>query len=464
MIKRWAIVGLCGVLAGCSSLSPSKLFSHYSQQNHAVRGALVKGDYQQALNNVPTDSGDPLLEHMERGRLALLSHEYTTSHNAFLAGYQEVQQLEDKAVISASGTLSNIGALALNDNVTDYLPAEYELGYLHLYQSYNYLRQNNLEGALVEMRRANKVQERALANSKSSLVSAEEKMQQQGVRSNLGSVLSRYPDAGNALQAIQNGYLLFVSALLYEAEGNLNSAYIDAKRALAVNPGNHQVIDAVRRLANKLNDSQTLSELQKRYGNKGTARGNVVSEKGQVIVLVEEGVVSAMQEWQVKLPAFDSRGQGAIYSVALPYYPPTPPVNSAKVMLGSSPLKLQPLNDVNLMAQQELTNNMPTILTRQLLRVVAKDQVRKEVAGDDALVNLLLNVANTLTEKADTRSWQSLPATVKSADAMLNVGGQRISIGEHYLDFDVKAGTTTLIWISHQGDNAAMWSLNLGKI
>ena len=35
-----------------------------------------------------------------------------------------------------------------------------------------------------------------------------------GLSPNLGSVLSNYPDAGKTLQAVQNGYLLFISAFV----------------------------------------------------------------------------------------------------------------------------------------------------------------------------------------------------------------------------------------------------------
>lgn len=59
-------------------------------------------------------------------------------------------------------------------------------------------------------------------------------MRSQGLSPNLGSVLAQYPDAGKTLQAVQNGYLLYLSALLYEADNDLNSAYVDYRRALAV--------------------------------------------------------------------------------------------------------------------------------------------------------------------------------------------------------------------------------------
>jgi hypothetical protein len=68
-----------------------------------------------------------------------------------------VKVLNDRATISLSETANTVGALATNDNMTTYEPADYELGLLHLYLGLNYLKKNDLSGALIEMRRANQV-------------------------------------------------------------------------------------------------------------------------------------------------------------------------------------------------------------------------------------------------------------------------------------------------------------------
>jgi hypothetical protein len=72
------------------------------------------------------------------------------------------------------------------------------------------------------------------------------------VSPNIAAIMANYPDAGDKLKAVQNGYLLYLSALIYETDSDLNSAYIDYKRALAVMPDNKEVIDAVLRVGHKL--------------------------------------------------------------------------------------------------------------------------------------------------------------------------------------------------------------------
>ena len=285
-------------------------------------------------------------------------------------------------------------------------------------------------------------------------------MQAQGLSPNLGSVLSNYPDAGKTLQAVQNGYLLYLSALLYEADNALNDAYVDYRRALAVMPDNAQVIDGAKRVAKRLGMNEDLVQLEKRYGKASF----LDSEKARVIVLEEQGVVDALQGWRQTLPLYDSRGNGALYTIALPYYPKQVSQSFSPMQLNGQKLQSDLLTDVNLMAQRDLSERMPTIIIRQALRVWAKDELRKGAAKDDELGNAILNIWNTLTEQPDTRSWLTLPGEIRSSSAVVDPGTQTIVVGEQQHQFDVEAGRTAIVWISRQGGNATIWHKQLGKI
>ncbi|MCZ8499219.1 hypothetical protein O9929_19385 [Vibrio lentus] len=67
----------------------------------------------------------------------------------------------------------------------------------------------------------------------------------------MGSIFANYPDAGKKLQSVQNAYLMFLSGLLYEASNDLNSAYVDYRRALAVMP-EAEIIDRTMAAAARL--------------------------------------------------------------------------------------------------------------------------------------------------------------------------------------------------------------------
>ncbi len=460
--RRLALVlGSSLVLSACANLSAGNLFSHYSAQNSELHRSLQRGDYPSAEQALPDAVAGEILDNFEKGRVYLLNQDYPASQQAFELSDQALREQQDLATISVSQSAQSLSALAVNDNLSSYQPADYELGFLHLYLGLNYVKQNDLEGALVEMRRANQVQEQARKAREKELLSAQAQMQQQGLTPNLGSVLSHYPDAGTTLQAVQNGYLLYLSALLYETEGELNSAYVDYRRALAVMPQNDQVIDGTKRVAKRLAMNDDLRQLEARYGQ----AKYLDRQRSRVIVIDERGVVDALQGWKQALPLSDSRGNGAWYSMALPYYPKKRQIDQySSVQLNQQPLAASQLTDVNLMAQRDLSERMPSLIIRQALRVWAKDQLRRQAAKDDDVANLLFNVWNTLTEQPDTRSWLSLPADVYSASLEVDPGEQVLIVNEQPYRFRVEQGNTVLVWLSRQGNNVIIWHKQLGNI
>ncbi|USD59344.1 hypothetical protein J4N45_12535 [Vibrio sp. SCSIO 43140] len=460
-VKHTITIALTATLTACAGLSAGNLFSHYTQQNTIVYQSVKSGQYEKAQAALPQDvvAGD-ILDNFERGRVDFLNADYPESKSALEVSDKAVRVQQDKALISISDTATSVGALAVNDNITEYVPPDYELGFLHLYLGLNYVQKNDLDGALVEVRRANRVQERARQAREKDLQSAENELKQKGLSPNLGSVLSRYPDAGNKLKAVQNGYLLYLSGLLYEASNDLNGAYIDYTRALAVAPDNEAVIEAAIRVAKRSGRNQDLAKLKKQYGD----RPGISEGQGRVIILEERGVVSAMQSWNLTLPVYDSQGNTALYTVALPYYVPSVSPKLPPLTLDSASVKTDELVDVNLMAQQQLTENMPTILLRQALRVYAKDQIRKSTAKDDDVGNLLFNVWNTLTEQPDTRSWQTLPGNVNAASKIVKAGEHTVSVDGQDYTFEVRDRQTALVWVSRQGGSATIWHKQLGRM
>ena len=459
-VRLASISLLSALITGCSSLSAGNLFSHYSAQNNDVYQAVKSGEYSQAQQELPEYRAGDILDNLEKGRINFLDQLYPESKTSFESADKAVTTQQDKAVISVGDSAASVGALAVNDNITEYSPADYELGFLHLYLGLNYLKQNDLEGAVIEMRRANQVQERAKQQREDELNSAANEAQSKGISANVGSILSNYPDAGDKLQAVQNAYLMFLSGLLYEASNDLNSAYVDYRRALAVMPENQQIVERTLAVATRLGMKEDLNLLSKRYGK----AKQLPSGHGRVIILQEQSVVQAMDSWRLDLPVYDSRDQGAIYSLALPYYSAQGKEKFSPIKLDGKALPNSLLADVNAMAQNDLSERLPSIVIRQALRVVAKDRIRKETAKGDDVGNLLFNVWNTLTEQPDTRSWQSLPAEVRSSSYAIQSGAHRLEVGSQQYEFNVVEDQTTLIWVSRQGSNATMWHKQLGRL
>ncbi|MGF1875157.1 hypothetical protein L4D77_07500 [Photobacterium frigidiphilum] len=461
MFKHATVVLLSFSLMACANLSTQNLFSHYSAANADSHLALEQGLYSKAVDALPDAPAGDILDGMERGRISFVAQQYPTSFGAFQRADMAVKEQQRQATIQVSEGLNQAGALLTNDNMITYEPADYELGFLHLYLALNYLEQKKLEGALIEVRRANQVQEAARKQREAQLKSAEKEVQKKGISNNVGAVLARYPDAGKKLGQVQNGYLFYLSGVLYEADGNLNDAYIDYKRAFAVAPNNTFIANTVLRVATALNMTNDLPTLQARYGKyEKPVQGN-----GRVVIFDEQGVVQALDNWRLPLWLPDSRGDGAIYNLALPYYSNKPVKRFTPLKLDNQPVNGGQVTSVNDMAKNSLNEALPAIVVRQSLRVLAKNEVRKSAAskGND-VGNILANIFNTLTEQPDTRSWQSLPANVDIYHKDLSAGTHNLSWNGQQLNVDVKANRTTMVWVSRQGNQISWWSTLLGGI
>ena len=115
---------------------------------------------------------------------------------------------------------------------------------------------------------------------------------------------------------------------------------------------------------------------------------------------------------------------------------------------GSAPLVPVPVASLDAMARRALQDEMPGIILRtsirSLVKATAQYQAQRAASkqrhkGDDvagALLDLTaaaLAIGGAVTEKADERTWRSLPATISIARA-------RLPRGHHRIELDTAAG------------------------
>jgi len=462
IFKKNIILSFTLLLSGCANLSVGNLFSHYSAQTADTYQLVKSGRAQQAYTEETSEVGGTILANLEQGRISLLSEQYAKSQSDFEAAEQAVRIQSEQAVISVSDSANQVGSLVTNDNLLAYKPADYELGYLHLYLSLNYLQNNDLEGALVEVRKANYIQEKAKKDREKELRLAEKEAKKKGVDANVGAILANYPDVTGDLAAVQNGYLFYYSGLLFEVNRNFSDAYIDYKRALAVAPNNKTVIESVQRLARRLGMRNDIKMLEQKYG----AYQAPNSSQSRVIIIDEKGVLPQLSDWRLRLPMWDSRGDFVQYNLALPYYQEMKNETFSPLKLNGNASVSDQISDVTLMARNDLSERMPAMVLRQALRVFAKDELRKtsRKAKEDELANVVLTIFNSLTEQPDTRSWQTLPSTVSVTSQNVNAGSNRIQYLNHELDFTIQKGHTVVVWVSRQGNAVTWWYKQLGEI
>jgi hypothetical protein len=71
---------------------------------------------------------------------------------------------------------------------------------------------------------------------------------------------------------------------------------------------------------------------------------------------------------------------------------------------------------------------MPGIMARATARAVVKYNSQKTASDNSSIAGLLMTVTNLVTERADTRSWTTLPQEIQLQRVLLPVGEHTIQI------------------------------------
>jgi len=470
IFSKFVCILMVFTLSGCATMQFRDLFSGYAQQMEPVKLQAINGQFEQALQQVPErDISDTnyVLVLLEKGRLKHLAGDYEASKHFFsqASGYIDEQKL--KAKLQVSKGMQNIGAIISNDNAITYVVPDYEQSMMHSYQALNYLYLGDHEGALVEIRKANLVQRTALESNFDTINDAIESLQDD-VELDWQSISTTYPDMedviGRAKNGFQNAYTFYISAVLYEASEEFNDAYIDYKKALEIYPDNQYLQHDVLKLASKLGMADDLSRFEKRFGK---FNKNEQKNSGQVVVMYDQGLVEERDEMVLRLPVYTSKDEMRFYSIALPVYQKSKqPDPQVQLSVNNQVLNFDQIIKVEALAAQTLKSQLPSLITRQVIRLIAKEKIRKKMSKEGGDVgNILANLYNLSSERADTRSWLTLPQSSKILRSDLTPGNHSLSLKiggvNKQINVDVKANRITLVNIIATGNHIDYKTVNL---
>jgi len=437
---------------------------------HGTKQAQQQGDFSQAISLIPkrsNNNGSYNLGLLEKARLEYLANNNQQSRQDFAKAYQLVQQSQQGGKIELSRGVENIAAIMSNDNAIRYDIPLYEQSMLHSYQALNYLAQQDLPGALVEVRRANLVQKNALKSNTDSI-----RASQKSIVAQERSLSPQYPSMNRAIGKVKNGfqnaYTFYLSALLYEAANQKNDAYIDYKKALEIYPDNRYLQQDVWRLANTLHMKSDLHLYRKNLSQEITKKSaNANNNQGQVVFIIENGIVGAKQQSSLSLPIYTSHNDMRFYSLALPSY--------QNQLIEYSPLSLtykgkkyqaEEIVRIQSLAAKQLQDQLPIIVTRQITRILAKEEFRQKLTkqGGD-IGNLFANFYNMATEKADTRSWSTLPDSIHILRLNLPAGTHPLNIHingvNQQIEVSINQNKQTLVTLNTIGNYIGQSIFNL---
>lgn len=443
------------MMTGCAGSSTFSAYPHKIQPLITSLSNRTPTDLTQCMRDECTGS-DLILYNMERGRFAHVIGNRDVSMSDFRTSMEKIRENDEKALITASGIGANVAATVVNDNAIPYEGEGYERVLLHHYQALNYLKNKDIEGAGVEVRRANSEQNDALKRFEKELAKGQE-----GAGTTTSQIVTQYAQmdevAGKVKNSFQNAYTFYVSGFIYELLRQPNDAYIDYKKALEIYPANRYLQKDVLRLAAKLEMHEEFDELKQRFsiGHKQFIDENSAGS-GELLVLFEDGFVPQKHEIKIPIPI---RSAGLV-TLAFPIYTEKWSTQVPLLVLDKNELvgSTEPICDVRALAVKALKEKAGVIAARQIVRAVAKGvsaAVAKEALGEFG--KFATNIWNFVSENADLRSWLTLPANAQILRTTLPSGRHKLSLqhpmaaGMMYLDVDIPAEGKTLVQVTRAG-------------
>ena len=438
-VKLFTVGALVVLLSGCASV-----FSSYPAQADKWMLSYQNGQSEALITDLTpklTDR-DGLLYGLELGRLAQMSGQYEASKTGFDTAFRFFEQRDDQARLSAGAAVSGTGAMLTNDNAIPYRGRDYERIFAHSFQALNYLKLGNPEGAAVELRRANLEQTVAAERRAKELAKAEEEASKNEVDINQheGSFAGLNAAAGRVKSSFQNAYTFYLSALFWEAVRDYNAALVDLKRAYEINPDALFIEEDIRRVQRRMGD-----RVQARVPGK---------DEGSLVVLFEQGRVPPKREMSLPIPTI----HGA-FAVAFPTYDPADIPASVPLTVvdaeGNGLVRTQVIAEVGAMAARSLREEIPGMLVRQTLRAATKYAAQKQANEASPLAGFATNIYNLVSERADLRSWLSLPLYIQAGRTIVPAGQKQIMLSgagvSQTLDIEVAPGGTTIVRVITTG-------------
>lgn len=417
------------LLTGCASTS---VFQPYPRQAETWKAAVHDGRFEQARKKLEkrTDSADRLLYLQELGRLDQLTRHYDASLDAFKRVFELYEEGDAEARFRVSEAGSGTASLLTNDNAIPYSGYAYERIFAHGFQALNYLARGDRQGAAVEWRRAALEQRVAVQQREQAIARAEEKAREEGVD------LQRYDThftglntaASEVKSAINNAWVFYLSGAFREGRGEYNDARVDYKKALEMNPDSEMLRADVERVSEKM-------------------EGRINDDHGLVVVSFEQGFVAPRREISIPIPTIHG-----YFAVAFPTYDPRDftPARPLRVRADGETRTTEALAPVGPMAARALKERMPAMLVRQTLRAAAKYEAQKrahEQLGPFAAFTT--QIYNLVSERADLRSWLTLPAHAQATRLRLPAGEHELELsgpgGGATVSVPVTAGATTFV-------------------
>ena len=386
IIKFGLLVGVSVILQSCAT---------YGQHASSMRDGLLVGrpDVSLALAEEKDPDQKEVISSLDKGMLRRMNNDFTGSNRVLEVAKQEIEKLYGVSITE------NLASVTINDTLRGYEGDSYEQLLMHAYMAMNYIQLGQSDSARVEMLQAN----------------------------------VKMMEWGDEPQ--EDAFLRYLEGIIYESLGELDDALISYRKAYivyhdkggSIYPVTPAILkkDLLRLLA-----WQGLWSEYKSYKvdfDMTDFKPVQASNKfGELVVILNNGLAPIRSE--TALPIFSTEVQQNL-RIAFPVYrEPKKLLYTPVVEIKNRKYTLETVEDIDTLARNALEEDMPGIMARATARAVVKYNTQHTAQEKSSLAGLLMTVTNLVTERADTRSWTTLPQEIQLQRILLPVGTHQVSI------------------------------------
>jgi hypothetical protein len=422
---RFKMLFLTGLLSSCAT---------YYQSNHTFNQEFESGNLNSALSELQAKSSEA------SGRREFLFDVNNGLVLSMLGRYEESNEYFEKAFLFGEdyrkNYLNEAASYLANPMITTYRGEDHEHLMLLYYKAINYLKLGNTEAALVECRRLN-------------------------IR--LQQLSDRYE---NDSKYQRDAFVHVLMGLIYDSDHDYNNAFIAYRNALQIYQNDYQQMFQLTvpdQLKLDILRTAWLSGFKDEFDQYKTEfdlpeYAYEPTEGGELIFFWHNGLSPVKAEWGINfmvsrsgnivyfynrelnltfpfpLDGYNEKDKNGLASlelfrVALPRYVERPTYyTGATLSCMDSDFELQLLEDVNKIAFKSLNERMGLELSKALIRVALKKVAEYQVKQEDKTLGSVLGLINAITEKADTRNWQTLPHSIYYARVPLQTGQNKVTL------------------------------------
>jgi hypothetical protein len=380
------------------------------------------------IKDASRDGADRLLALYELGTFYHMGGNPKKSIEFFNAADAVAHEYEGQAIVSAGAAGRTTGAILVNDSVLKYEGFGYDKVMSRTINAINFMLQGDMEGARVEVRKAEEYQRLERERHQREVRQApprgaeSARMDDPTVRATYGRMNDYVKNVRNSFE---NAFTYYLSSQIYLAQGEagLNDAMVEIKKAYELAPHAPGVRSAYLEIARA--QSGYAYDQARALLRVADAEPAAQAAAGSVVVFFEAGLVPQMDEVKINLFA-----ENKLYSLAFPIYNNFGTAQAPLAILAPGrTYTTSTILDTRSLAVKALQERLPGILTRGLLGAIAKGEMQEKAEKNwGPFGGLISKVATAVMTSADRRSWLSLPAEVQVARFKLDPGPNQLEL------------------------------------